>query len=182
MRPERLRAPPATHRSCDSEAPNLGFEGLSLIEGSGGGAAVATTQVALLVAAYLGAGGLPQGQVVVNSAVASVAQVCAGISTKVLDGIKKASLATSESFLKEILRHYKTTGQVANRSLLLHARAKLYFFRMGKLLQGWPITEVDGCRKQARPPLVCLSSLSPLDVYAGVCVCICVCVYVCVLS
>ena len=100
------------------------------------------SQVALLVAENLGAGGLPQGQVVVNSAVASVAQVCAGISKKVLDGIGKASLATSESFLKEILRHYKTTGQVANRQLLLHARAKLYY-RMGRLLQTWPLTQVD---------------------------------------
>ena len=149
----------------------------SPIEGSGGGTAVATTQVALLVAVYLqGAGGSAPS---VNSAVASVSQVCTGISKKVLDGIAKAALATSESFLKEILRHYKATGQVTNRSLLLGARAKLYF-RMGKLLQGWPITEVDGCRKQARPPLVCLSSLSPLDVYAGVCVCICVCVCMCV--
>ena len=168
----------------------------SPIEGSGGGTAVATTQVALLVAVYLqGAGGsAPQGQVVVNSAVASVSQVCTGISKKVLDGIAKAAKATNESFLKEMLRHYKTTGQVTNRSHLLHARAKLYF-RMGKLLQGWPITEVDGCRKQARPPLACLSLFSPLDVCAGVCVCVCtyvymcgarvcvcVCVYVCVLS
>ena len=98
-----------------------------------------------MIAVYLGAGGLPQGQVQVNSAVSSVAQICAGISGKVLDKIRasKECQQTSEQFLKAVLRHYKVGSSVANKQLLLHARAKLYY-RMGRLLQNWPNTQVHG--------------------------------------
>ena len=96
-----------------------------------------------MVAVYLGTGGLPQGQVVVNTAVSTVAQVCAGISKQVLERISKRpeTMKTSETFLKAVLRHYKLAATVPNKQLLLHARAKLYY-RMGRLLQNWPQTEV----------------------------------------
>ena len=95
------------------------------------------------MAVYLGSGGLPQGQIVVSSAVTSVAQVCSGISKQVLERIRNhpECMTTSESFLKALLRHYKPKAMVPNKQLLLHARARLYY-RMGRVLQNWPLTEV----------------------------------------
>ena len=145
------------------------------------------------MAVYLGAGGLPQGQVVVNSAVSTVAQICSGISKQVLEKIARSPecLKTSETFLKAVLRHYKLNATVPNKQLLLHTRAKLYY-RMGRLLQNWPQTEV---RTYVRPYIHAYVSFeatsASYSLYArsrdantrDTCVIVrmcCVCTYVCV--
>ena len=47
---------------------------------------------------------------------------------------------TAESFLKEVLRHYKVDASAVMAKALLTCRAKL-FYRLGKLItQGWPAT------------------------------------------
>ncbi len=98
--------------------------------------------MALVVAVYLGASG-EKGQISGQTDIVGVATLCSGVKKEALDMLQrdKTILKTTEDFLKAVLRHYKVGMSTAAVQKLLHARAKLYY-RIGRLLQGWPRRQV----------------------------------------
>lgn len=91
-----------------------------------------------MISVYLGAG---TGASVVQAQ--SIATLCSNIKKDILEQLAACPeiLKTSEGFLKAVLRHYKVDVENAIQHALLSARAKLYY-RVGRLLQGWPKQQV----------------------------------------
>lgn len=95
-------------------------------------------EVALMISVYLGASA---GTSAVQAQ--SIATLCSNIKKDVLEQLAACPeiLKTTESFLKAVLRHYKVDVENAIQHFLLSARAKMYY-RVGRLLQGWPKHQV----------------------------------------
>lgn len=121
------------------------------------------SEVALLIAVYLGASAgstATQGQ--------SIATLCSNIKKDILDELAACPeiLKSSESFLKAVLRHYKVDVENAVQHPLLSARAKMYY-RVGRLLQGWPKHQVTIWVVYVPNYVVCccFGGLPPLDIF-----------------
>lgn len=98
-------------------------------------------KVALIVALYLGAPAA--GDNGARQQVSGVASVCTSLKKETVESLKETPgiLKTAEEFLKRVLRHYKVDVNRATVKQLLHSRARLYY-RVGRLLQGWPESEI----------------------------------------
>ena len=102
-----------------------------------------------MICVYLGATGGAGYALGASSDGQFMAQLCNNIKKEAVHAIQKTPeiLATSESFLKAVLRRYKITCESASKQMLLHARARMYY-RMGRLLQQWPdhqATQLEAC-------------------------------------
>ena len=75
----------------------------------------------------------------IKAGVSGLAAVCPSIRKETLEQLKADPniLATSEKFLKQILRHYSVDGDAPIVKQLLGCRVRLYF-RVGRMLSAWP--------------------------------------------